>query len=85
MRAALVLDDLGDRALRLVVLRVRALDRRGHEVILAARDEEQRRPVGVLVVDAVVGPRMDVRERTAPEHAARRDVVTLVEPSRSPR
>jgi hypothetical protein len=53
-------------------------------VILAPRDEEERSTVGVLVVHVrVVGPGMDVRERAAPEDAARcGDVVALVQPPR---
>ena len=81
---ALVLLHLGQRVLRLVVLGVRPLDRRRHQVVLAAGDEQQRRPLVVLVVDpVVVVAGVDVRQRAAPEDAARRrDVVALVQRQR---
>src|SRR4029450_5908418 len=65
----------------LVVLRVRLLDLRRHEVVVAARDEQQGPPIGVLVVDVgVVLAGMDVGERASPEDVARRgNVVALVE------
>ena len=63
-----VLDDLRDRV-RLVVLRVRLLDLRRHQMVLAAGDEEQRHAVVVLVVDVrVVLAGMDVGEDAAPRY-----------------
>jgi hypothetical protein len=84
VRAALVLLDLCGRPFRLVVLRFERWIEGGHEVVLAPREEEERRPVGILVVHVrVVRPGMDVRERAAPEDPTRgRDVVPLVQPPR---
>ena len=50
VRAAGELDDLGHRV-GLVVLGVRALDRRRHQVVLLTGDEQQRGPLVVAVVD----------------------------------
>ena len=77
---ALELHDLGD-GVGLVVLGVRLLHRRRHQVVVAARDEQQRGPVGVLVVDVralVAG--LEAGEGALPEDApGRRDVVALVQ------
>src|SRR5829696_9506256 len=51
----------------LVVLGVGPLDAGGLEVVLAARDEQQRRPVVVFVVDErVLVAGLDGGQRTAP-------------------
>lgn len=80
---ALELLDLGDRV-RLVVLRVRPLDIRRHEMVLAARDEEQQSTVVVSVVDPrslVAG--LEVGEHDAPQDPARcRNGVAFVQRSR---
>ena len=79
--AAFELVVLGDRV-ALVVLGVRLVHRRGHDVVLAAGDEEERRAVRVLVVD----PRLLMTglevgdEAVGPDPVARGgDVVALVD------
>src|SRR5918997_6763574 len=63
-----------------VVLGVRLLDRRRHDVILAARYEQQRRPLLVAEVDVgVLVTRREVGKHPIPHEAPRRgDVVALV-------
>src|SRR5215211_377164 len=82
MCSALVLLELGDRV-RLVVLGVGPLDARRHEVILAARNEQQWRSAVVLVVDPrglVAG--LEVGEQDAPQNRPRCwDCVAVVQRS----
>src|SRR5215470_10050480 len=62
MRASRKFLDLRDRV-RLVVLRVRALDGGGHQVILAPRDEEKGSTGVVVIVDRdVLRPGDEVRQ-----------------------
>lgn len=77
---AIELHNLGHR-LGLVVLRIRVPHLRGEEMVLLARDEQQRRSRVVAVVDVgVVLRRVDVRECASPKDSARGwDVVALVE------
>src|SRR3712207_2980270 len=64
-----------------VVLDVRLVDRRRHDVVLAPRYEQQRRALFVPEVDVgVLVTRGEVREGPSPHEAARRgDVVALVD------
>src|SRR5919112_2989286 len=63
-----------------VVLGVRLLDRRRHDVVLAARYEQERRALLVAEVDVgVLVTRREVRKHPVPHEATRRrDVVALV-------
>jgi hypothetical protein len=82
MIAPFELEVLRDRALALVVLGVRLVHRRGHDVILAAADEEERRAVRVPVVDpCLLVARLEVRDQTVrPDPAPGcRDVVPVVD------
>src|SRR3954468_14577134 len=55
------LDDLGDSLLVLLLLLEGGVrDRPGHGVILLAGDDEQRSPLGVLMVDLHLRPRVEV-------------------------
>jgi hypothetical protein len=62
---------LGDGARCLAVLRIRLLDLQRHEVVVAARDEQQRRAIRVLVVER--------RCRPCPILAATTEWVALIE------
>src|SRR5919107_765497 len=63
-----------------VVLGVGLVDRRRHDVVLAARYEQQRRPLLVAEVDVgILVTGREVRKHPVPHEAARRgDVVALV-------
>src|SRR3954469_16504598 len=63
-----------------VVVRVGLVDLGGHDVVLAARDEQQRRPFAVAEVDPrLLVARGEVGQHAAPDPGAGRgDVVALV-------
>src|SRR5262245_1964417 len=68
MRASRKFPDLCDRV-RLVVLRVRALDCWRHQVIFAPRDEEKGRASVVMVVDRdLLGAGDEIRQDAVPEN-----------------
>src|SRR5215475_12751771 len=69
MRASRKFPDLGNRV-RLVVLRVRALDRGRHQVIFTPRDEEKGRAGVVMIVDRdVLGAGDEISQHAVPENA----------------
>ncbi len=84
VRATVVGVVLGDRALGLVVLGVRGLHSGRHDVVLGARQEQQRCAVGILEVDpGVLVARLEIGEHRVEQDASRRrDVIALVERQR---
>ena len=80
--AAFEFEVLRDRAFSLVVLGIRLVYRRRHDVILAAADEEERRAVRVPVVDpCLLMSGLEVRDQAVcPDPAPGcRDVVPVVD------
>src|SRR5206468_1865335 len=54
-----------------VLPHVRLVDRWRHQVIVATRDEEQRRPVALSVIHLRLGVRVEKRQRSVPKNSSR--------------